>query len=516
MRTVAAYSLTRSVSETQKAFQDLDAYSTRVEEWLRGKGADDVSLGQRDVVLSRGRVAHLTREHIETSHGTLASFVLNEPIDDGKFETHIDLAQFEIDLVLSCRLGTVSTDPALTPVSFEAHCPRIVRDLIQEDSWASGTGQVSIKNFRCSGHEAGQRLADAIWHVDRGLPIVVISERFGQTLHPSLASNLAFDLTGLATIVEIDSDASWTMSKTKGSIWSCYDGAIRIYWPFSSARNHPNLHPFWIHRELIPVGVSIDKAADRIRHRIKRMVFEQSAFQTMPLLISKIRQLHRDVQRAQARDADAYEEIAEDYGQENDYLRRENTRLSDMIESRDDKIESLNDRIAELEDQKRALTDSRAWTQKVHSSDDQEYETSPPTVEDAVQRAKRDCEHLIFGNDVQRGIDSLATDAGPPSKILRYLCKLDEMTSQVQGGELGMPIRQWLREQNIAYSPEQDNISAKDRESRTWNDSSGSKRLFLDHLKPNDGTSPDRCVRIYFCHDEQLSKTIIGWVGRHP
>ena len=517
MRTVAAYSLTLAESDEAGGSCDLSTLCVTVEEWLRWKGADELSLGQQDFKYPDGRLANLTTERLHTDHGSLASFVLTEPIERGNFETRVELAQIKNSLVLSCRLGTVSTDSALAPVSFEAHCPRIVRDFVRSKGWTSGTIQVPSENVRCSGHESGRLLAESIWDVGRGLPVVVISERYGQPLHPELAAKLAFALTGLATVVEIDSDASWSMSKTKGSVWSCYDGAIRIYWPFRAARNHPYLHPFWINRELLPVGVSIDKAANRIRHRIQRMVFEQSAFQTTHPLITHIREFHRDVQRAQARDADAYQEIAEDYGRENEDLKREITRLNDMIASRDDKIESLNDRIGELEDQKRALVDSREWTQRAQSvQETEEYEISPPTVEDAVQRAKGDCRYLLFGNDVQRGIDSLATDAGPPSKILRYLCELDSMTKQLQKGPLGMPMRQWLRERNIAYSPEQTNISAKEVENRTWDDSSGTKQRFVDHLKPNDGTSPDRLVRIYFCYNDQLCKTIIGWVGRHP
>jgi hypothetical protein len=47
-----------------------------------------------------------------------------------------------------------------------------------------------------------------------------------------------------------------------------------------------------------------------------------------------------------------------------------------------------------------------------------------------------------------------------------------------------------------------------------WSDGQG-KREFRLHLKPTDGTSPDRCVRFYFEFDEERQITIVGWVGRH-
>lgn len=51
---------------------------------------------------------------------------------------------------------------------------------------------------------------------------------------------------------------------------------------------------------------------------------------------------------------------------------------------------------------------------------------------------------------------------------------------------------------------------------RTWDDGSGQRRQFEKHLKPNESTSPGRCVRIYYDYDETLKKTIVAWIGRHP
>jgi hypothetical protein len=51
---------------------------------------------------------------------------------------------------------------------------------------------------------------------------------------------------------------------------------------------------------------------------------------------------------------------------------------------------------------------------------------------------------------------------------------------------------------------------------RTWDDGTGRRRQFELHLKPAEGTSPDRCVRIYFEYDDASGRSIIAWVGRHP
>jgi hypothetical protein len=35
------------------------------------------------------------------------------------------------------------------------------------------------------------------------------------------------------------------------------------------------------------------------------------------------------------------------------------------------------------------------------------------------------------------------------------------------------------------------------------------------HAKPNDGVSPDQCVRIYFDVREEAPHVRVGYVGRH-
>lgn len=496
MRTVAAYSLTRPRSENKTEFQDLDAYSTRVEEWLRSKGADDVSLGQREVVLSHGQAAQLTREHLETSHGTLASFVLIEPSKDGSFETHIDLATRKDEIVLSCRLGTLSADSALAPVPFEVRCPHIVRDIVRTGGWRSGESRVSAEHTPCAGRKGGQALANAIWDDRRGLPIVVISERYGSSLHPQLSQNISYDLAGLARVAEIDRDASWTLSQTKGSVWSCYAGAIRIYWPFRAVADTPYAHRFWTYYELLRGNVSPFAAAKRIRDEIRRIIFEQSAFQTVPPLISGIRKQYVAHQLRKARDADDYREFAEDYERENVALRRELDERDDIIEKLNDHIKNqskdLNDQIERLKEEKKQLLISNRWAQQAQVDPDLEDEINVDqlTVDDVVYQAMDSCKNLIFGDDVLSSTKELATDAGPPKKISRYLEELDALTAQLQNGSLGMSVRQWLRERNVAYSPESPTIrnSAAEMLKRTWDDGSGKKREFEDHLKPSDST----------------------------
>jgi hypothetical protein len=146
-------------------------------------------------------------------------------------------------------------------------------------------------------------------------------------------------------------------------------------------------------------------------------------------------------------------------------------------------------------------------------------EAPPSTVEEAVLLALEKFEStLVFESSVDEGIQTVAPDAGPPDKVLTYLRALSDLTEARRRGALGTTTIKWLEARGAIALGESETVrkSATERQARTWDDGTGVKRVFDLHLKPNEATSPDRCVRIYFEIDGSGGKTIIGWVGRHP
>jgi hypothetical protein len=97
-----------------------------------------------------------------------------------------------------------------------------------------------------------------------------------------------------------------------------------------------------------------------------------------------------------------------------------------------------------------------------------------------------------------------------------YLKTLAELTDARQQ-EIGRDPLLWLKEQGIEGSEESETIlsTASDLKRRTWHDGE-CRREFHLHLKPVDGSSPDRCVQIYFDYDSAKRKSIVAYVGCHP
>ena len=512
MRTVAAYSLTQVHSSWEQILEGFNGCRSKAEDWLRWKGVEDVGMGQREVQYTDGRLAQFTGEYVENNSGTLASFVLYEPIDGGQFETQLDIAASSEGLVFFCQLRTESNEPALVPMPFEVRCPNVVREFVRTEGWTSGSSLASGNHISCIGREQGEQVIADIWDPGRGLPVVVVSQLEGNTLSANISQDLAYDLAGLAVVVEIDDETSWLLSETKGRDWSCYGGAVRLYWPFQGIPDDPYRHPLWTKTRLHWGGVDSFIAAKRVHRRLHRWVFGQSTFQPQPRVIGRVREQYLTEQRSRASEADDYSDLAHSYA-------TENQRLKKTVEDDEEQIRVLQDHIEELRAQNRELNISRLWTNATAEGEGASAESDDNLeVDDIVDYAKDSCKNLTFGADIERGVSGLAPQARPPSKILRYLQGLETMTQKLNEGTLGMQIRHWLTEQRISVSGESETTggSAVQMSKRTWDDGCGNKRIFHYHLKPNEGTSPDRCVRIYFEYEKASQKTIVGWIGRHP
>lgn len=371
------------------------------------------------------------------------------------------------------------------------------------------------------GRTGGEKLAEMIRDAGRSIPFVVASEDSGFLMHPGLDDDFARYTAGLANVVSIDAEASWALTNTLGQEWSCFNGAIRLYWPFASEPGNPFAHYLWTASRLTHGMATTKEAAERICDQIRRIILGVSTVSVRrPLLIDAVRQAARqEEQAARQKELERQKQEAaslEDFIEIADGVHKDNEKLK----AESEKLEAANKKLREELDQ--ALENIRligqAWPQAPVSEVEPEQESPPATVEEAVAQARKQfSEDLVFGSDVAKGVEGLNPEAGPPDKILAYLRWLAEAARAKRSGPLGKTLIGWLGERGVIASSETalDRESPTERKKRTWNDGVEA-RCFDMHLKPSDGTSPDRCVRIYFVWRDEDKKMVVGWVGRHP
>ncbi len=496
MRTVARFQLTSDEGAARGAAEVVRI----IEDWSQRKfkrqagGALEIKASGREAIFDR-----VDEAVAETSRVT---FSVLEPVEGGHLQTEIQVLQRPELTAFRCtlRLGSAS---GLSPPAVEIRSPRFLRDVIAVGlPWRSGIGgeRVFAHAFDVGPDEISA-LERLITSEQRRLPLVLISELDGQTLAGDLHERIAADVCGLAHTVRLSNTASWELTNSLGKEWSCYNGAVRLFWPFRYNRDNFRSHPLWTLDRIMGRASDPIAARETFRGMLSRRLIEASTFVAdepafSDFDASKLRHEIDEARRSSVADGD-YAALEESYAKENDALRK-------RVEEQASEIQTLQANVESLTIALRSMP-----SQQEEDSDD----TPPQTVAEAVAIARTQLTgRIVIGAETDGAIADLNPAAGPPDKLLRYLRTLAELADALASGEpLGRSVPIWLREHGVDCSG--DSETAKTRRQPRLVDDVPVDCEF--HAKPADGVSPDLCVRIYFGIAESPPKVRIAYIGRH-
>lgn len=504
MRSVAKFKLVHSEAEPEL----FDQGEAILQSWFDSKfertNKGDYQF-RRD---GRPAVATISREDIEGSR--LLRIRVTEDIIGGKLTTQAALLSSDNEVRFTADLGVVATGVSKPTVALRA--PRFVQDIVGLGSaWhvESGRDRVFSNSFSVEASNINL-FKNLILSEDRALPVVVISKIDGHVEFPTLARDLAKRIAGLAHVCVIDEVASWDLTNNLGEQWSCYNGAVRIYWPGGVGRGLPFRHTLWRADRVLARYDTLDEAQDWLDNTITRRIIEASSYvsddQAFVALEERRAAARIEAAAKKAADDADYKQLANVYAEENDALRARNKDLKAQIEN------------AEAE-----LTGLRAAYYRGDVGGDpteaEETEAPPATVSEAVERAiQMFASDLVFADSMGDSVTTLSATAGPPGKILDYLTALNDLSIALQkgSGNIGKTIPIWLRDKGIECSGESETVknSRSEQTARTFRIGGTDVHCEL-HLKPSDGTHPDKCARIYFAIGQSKPRVKIGYVGRH-
>jgi hypothetical protein len=367
------------------------------------------------------------------------------------------------------------------------------------------------------GSDGGDVLISMIWDSTRALPLIVVSEELGEVLCGGIETQISADLAALAMVARIDVDASWRVTEIAGRDWSCFGGAIRVYWPGAARTQSPFRHQLWTRSRLQESAISVEDAASRLRRQLRRIILAQSAFAIAPpAALGEIQHAARkgelDALRerllSKERDAEAANDLflrAAEMEEQKFQLELENRRLCSEIER--------------LNAERLGLIAALAPTRGDEDDIEPETEAPPDSLRAAVELAKtRLHTNIVLGEDAESGIPELRDEPRAAEKLLQSLTVLAELSERLRNGPIGIDVLRWLNERGQRASGESETTRNNKRlmAFRTWGDGTGKKQEFEHHLKPTNGVSPDRCIRIYFRYDHGRRIIVVGWIGRHP
>lgn len=271
--------------------------------------------------------------------------------------------------------------------------PPLVHELMQNfDCYLGGeraTGQV----LEVSSEEAAQFATGTILSPQRELPVIAVS-RYANGEAAVDAAQVQRVLAGVAVVATYDSDAATALREHLGHRLSCYNGAVRVYWPGCSTRDASGTHRVWMSREVARSGFSharqlqaecLRRRADAFSRELFESVQRDVEREKMRQRIAELESVELRLQEAQTSGTAAPGRMAELEATNNelkrqlrvrtDEIRRLRQALSDAANSRqpageEAQHEQMRQRIGELEEQIEGLNaEARSWREQYEASE---------------------------------------------------------------------------------------------------------------------------------------------------
>lgn len=436
-----------------------------------------------------------------------------------------------IDWVTSARLATLGDDVEcglqirvnaregfITGDFASVDPPRIVPQLVEKPALSAtcmGEGVTASPN-RLTGSRVGRFVSERLEDTGRRLPVVVVSAE-EVTGRPSLDPHrLAGQLAGLAEVALLhDGEAAWELTKQVGKEFSCFGGAVRVYWPgFNSRTDDPFSHRLWLP----------DRVSDRGPGAFAKRLFN--------FLCSRVGRalgespVWREVQREiQAKREEGWRNRLEELGADKELTEAllENIQ-ADQREAENERDEALK-WVTAVENELKDVARERDQLQKekeqlriayAHSPGQRQGSASPPLIEsvfDAVVEAA-DLPHTEVLDTATDSALRSQSNRGPD--LYKVFEALDSLAAQYRLG-LGKGAREWLREQlpDVPYeyaSDLSDTTTGKREQDYTFGG------IFMPkHLKFGGGHNTKNLLRVHFEYefDDEAPRLVIGHVGEH-
>ncbi len=382
-------------------------------------------------------------------------------------------------MTVRIRLGALGGG-AIAPIDYEFGTPAIVRTLLRgldiRDSWVRCSADVGAE----VGPSGVPALVALLTDAARAWPVVVVSraEPSGATLLDP--SKLCRELAGLAHVRVLSSAAaSWELSNAIGKEYSVWRGAVRVFFAGFSGDGGDD---FRRHRVTYPDHVDTDTVA---RLRTWLGTLSAAATRDHPAV-----HLHREQRRAlvqAAVESDDADELREWIG----ILEEENAKITRDAEDYKQQAAELQERLSRIESELEQVRDNFAEMQRSLESpgttedQDVELEDWPTTVAQAMDAV----EELAAAGFYRRGVilSPAAVRAGRrfnnyarPRELLRACQAVLEAGIQYHDNTLGVSPGQYFNGRGFGYAAQPS-----------------------PHLKVDESTSPDQCLRIYWTDEPE-------------
>jgi hypothetical protein len=457
-------------------------------------------------------VSHGVSDGGKVSH-TIVSWSYPDENDGNLFwHSRMEIGEFGGLVEFSLQLFLDSTQYLIAPVEFKLRRPRLIGTLLRQFNCVCGDVRLSLEPREVRAETISDFTSTRLLSPNRRLPVVLVSRTplSGKWLIDP--SELADPLAGIAeTYYLADKWAAFALTDAVGKLYSCFNGAVRVYWPDFDPAESP-FSPIYLPEKLNQIG---GKLSDILFGQLAKI----SAFRyvTGPVTtdarehLQENRRLEMEELKAAAADRGDLDELLELAVKENTELLGQNGELREQNES-------LKASLQLAQENFRAICQSQG-EDEISGTEiaAEEPGSNPQSVEEAVMAAKEE-----FGNTLVVQESALESARESPfmqhKKVYQALLAMHEVClSWRQSRRTKTAIgafEQVFERKGFTYKP-RESMTSKGKWSDEYEMSYKGDRVSIEpHLALGKG-GPDTCLRIHFYLDEQDEKFIVAHVGRH-
>ena len=410
-----------------------------------------------------------------------------------------------VRVALRIRLERAGERFRLAPLHHSFAAPAIIRTLLREhEVYDAGERVVPTYTVRRAGEIPA--LVARLESPDRQLPVLVVTRGPGPS-HSVNASDVARAVAGLAHVEVLSTHlAALALTDEIGRESSVWGGAVRLYWPqFTVGEDGPHRHRYWTRSRLEAI------------HDFPSLLLSYLA----ALATARVPE-HPVVAKARARrrPSEAAEETLPDWAKLYvDALEQDSLIADDEAKAAQAELASAMHTVADLEAE---LASVRASFYQVHgqeaadvSDSDDETDLDSLTVAAAFKLAKNEAsEHVVYLPSVDDSIADFATYK-LPRRLYEALTAISEAADGWHSGALREGFGRFFADRGYEFSKNNPAATARNTKSHYQRQHAGAAVTMQPHLKVDQATTPDQCLRVYWYRDDTGRRLVIGHVGRH-
>lgn len=395
-------------------------------------------------------------------------------------EIALDIPTAPAFVTLRVRIGA-SAGGTLAPISYELRTPAIVRTLLRELN-------VLDAGARCLADPAaeiglsGVEALVGFLHAERRLPVVVVSRHNASGRTAVDPTELCRELAGLAHVRVLSStQASYRLTELLGTERSVFGGAVRIYYPGFAPDSEPREHRlfFW------------DRIDDTLVSRLRSWLGTLSAATTPehPAYTALRDDRHRRVASADVDELREYATLLE----EDNAAERSNTKAErERAALLDQEVGKLRFELERMKESWASVTLSMR-----QAGSDAEDDGPPRTVVEAMDAVEELANSRYYRSRVTVAEGAIRAgrrfrEYAAPGELLRAVHAVLEAGALSYDRVLGMAPMEFFNKRGFGFGAQPS-----------------------PHLKVDEHTTFDQCLRIYWDVDAETGRWTVTSIGEH-